>query len=133
MAVPPPRVRVLDVPPAVLRILAASRPRDYPLLLDSVAPGPLGRASILAARPRAALWLDARGRVGSSGPVPRVTRISAEVADLGAGHESQPRRRKTSEPLVPPNPKEFDRATSILIGLAVFGTKSRSQSGSGVW
>ncbi len=65
-AVSPPHVRALDVPPAVLRRLAASRPREYPLLLDSVAHGPLGRASILAARPRAALWLDARGRIGTS-------------------------------------------------------------------
>ncbi len=63
-------VRALDVPPAVLRRLAASRPHDYPLLLDSVAQGPLGRSSILAARPRAALWLDARGRLGASGPIP---------------------------------------------------------------
>ncbi len=67
-ALSPPHVRALDVPAAVLRRLAASQPRDYPLLLDSVAHGPLGRASILAARPRAALWLDARGRVGSSSP-----------------------------------------------------------------
>ncbi len=66
-----PQVRALDVPAAVLRRLAASRPHDYPLLLDSVAAGPLGRSSILAARPRAALWLDARGRVGACGAVPR--------------------------------------------------------------
>jgi anthranilate synthase component I len=65
------RVRALDVPPAVLRRLAAARPHDYPVLLDSVAQGPLGRVSILAARPRAALWLDALGRVGASGAVPR--------------------------------------------------------------
>jgi 4-amino-4-deoxychorismate synthase (2-amino-4-deoxychorismate-forming) component I len=63
-------VRVLDVPAATLRRLAAQRPRDYPLLLDSVAQGPLGRMSLLAARPRAALWLDAAGRVGGSGIVP---------------------------------------------------------------
>lgn len=66
-----PHARTLDVPPAVLRRLAASRPRDYPLLLESVAQGPLGRVSILAAKPRAALWLDAQGRVGTSGAVPR--------------------------------------------------------------
>lgn len=64
------RVRTLDVPPAVLRRLAAAQPHDYPVLLDSVAQGPLGRVSILAARPRAALWLDALGRVGASGDVP---------------------------------------------------------------
>ncbi len=70
VAPPSSRVRVLDVPPAVLRRLAAARPHDYPVLLDSVAQGPLGRVSILAARPRAALWLDALGRVGASGDVP---------------------------------------------------------------
>ena len=32
------------------------------------------------------------------------------------------RRRNTSVPLVPPNPKELDIATSIFIGRAVFGT-----------
>ena len=30
--------------------------------------------------------------------------------------------RKTSVPLVPPKPKEFDTATSIFIGRAVLGT-----------
>ncbi|MGH8149103.1 MAG: hypothetical protein ACRETB_03870, partial [Steroidobacteraceae bacterium] len=64
-------VRVLDAPASVLRRLAAARPRDYPVLLESVAQGPLGRMSLLAARPRAALWLDAAGRVGASGVVPR--------------------------------------------------------------
>ncbi|HTW38558.1 MAG TPA: aminodeoxychorismate synthase component I [Steroidobacteraceae bacterium] len=64
-------VRVLDAPPAVLRRLAATRPRDYPMLLESVAEGPLGRVSILTAHPRAALWLDAHGRLGSSGMVPQ--------------------------------------------------------------
>jgi anthranilate synthase component I len=68
---PGAEVRALDAPPAVLRKLAATRPRDYPVLLESVAQGPLGRVSILAARPRAALWLDAHGRVGSSGSAPR--------------------------------------------------------------
>jgi len=63
-------VRVLDVPAAVLRRLAGARPRDYPVLLDSVARGPLARMSLLAAWPRAALWIDAAGRVGGSGVVP---------------------------------------------------------------
>jgi anthranilate synthase component I len=71
MGLPGALVRVLDAPPSILRRLAATRPRDYPVLLDSVAEGPLGRASILVARPRAALWLDAKGRLGSSGTAPR--------------------------------------------------------------
>jgi anthranilate synthase component I len=69
--IPGAHVRELDVPAAVLRRLAAARPREYPVLLDSVAEGPLGRVSILTARPRAALWLDAQGRLGSSGIVAR--------------------------------------------------------------
>jgi anthranilate synthase component I len=68
---PGAHVRVLDAPPTILQRLAAARPRDYPVLLESVAQGPLGRVSILAARPRAALWVDALGRVGSSGVTPR--------------------------------------------------------------
>jgi anthranilate synthase component I len=67
---PGAHVRVLDASPTALQRLAAARPRQYPVLLESVAQGPLGRVSILAARPRAALWLDAHGRVGSSGTVP---------------------------------------------------------------
>ncbi|HTX25299.1 MAG TPA: aminodeoxychorismate synthase component I [Steroidobacteraceae bacterium] len=71
IALPDAHVRVLDGSPAVLRRLAAMRPRDYPVLLESVADGPLGRASVLAAKPRAALWLDAEGRIGATGAVPR--------------------------------------------------------------
>jgi 4-amino-4-deoxychorismate synthase (2-amino-4-deoxychorismate-forming) component I len=51
----------------VLRRLAAADPGRYPLLLDSAAAGPLGRASLLLAAPRAALWLDADGRLGAQG------------------------------------------------------------------
>ena len=64
------QVRELDAPPAVLRRLAAARPDRYPMLLESVAPGPLGRVSLLLALPRAALWLDRQGRLGASEGVP---------------------------------------------------------------
>lgn len=40
-------------------------------------------------------------------------------------------RRKTSEPLVPPKPKELETATSIVLGFASCGTKSKSQPSSG--
>ena len=40
-------------------------------------------------------------------------------------------RRNSSEPLVPPKPKEFDRAISIGMALAWCATKSRSQPSSG--
>ena len=49
---PPARtliLRELDVPPGVLRQLAAAQPERYPLLLDSAADGPLSRASVLLA------------------------------------------------------------------------------------
>lgn len=59
--------RELDVPGAVLRRLAARYPDRYPVLMDSAAVGPLSRASILAAEPRAALWLDGDGKVHTEG------------------------------------------------------------------
>lgn len=64
-------VRTLDAASSVLRRLAATRPDRYPVLLDSVARGPLSRVSILGAFPRAALWLDANGRLGADGFTPR--------------------------------------------------------------
>jgi anthranilate synthase component I len=60
-------LRELDVPPEVLRRLAARFPERYPVLFDSAADGPLSRTSILVAEPRASLWLDSNGRVGSEG------------------------------------------------------------------
>jgi len=62
-----PHIRELDVPPDVLRRLAALHPKRYPVLFDSAADGPLSRTSILVAEPRASLWLDSRGRVGAEG------------------------------------------------------------------
>ena len=63
-------VRELDVPPSVLRQLAASRPERYPVLFDSAADGPLSRASVLVANPTGALWLDAQGRMRAEGSIP---------------------------------------------------------------
>jgi anthranilate synthase component 1 len=68
-----PCIRELDVPPEVLRRLAARSPQDYPVLFDSAADGPLSQASILVAKPRAALWLDSAGQVGSEGLQPHGT------------------------------------------------------------
>jgi 4-amino-4-deoxychorismate synthase (2-amino-4-deoxychorismate-forming) component I len=64
-------IRELDVSPDVLRRLAARFPKRYPVLFDSAADGPLSRASILVAEPRAALWLDSNGQVGAEGFTPR--------------------------------------------------------------
>src|ERR1700742_617817 len=66
-----PSVRELNVPPEVLRRLAARFPGTYPVLFDSAADGPLSKASILAACPRAALWVDSSGRLGAEGFQPR--------------------------------------------------------------
>jgi 4-amino-4-deoxychorismate synthase (2-amino-4-deoxychorismate-forming) component I len=63
-------VRELDAPPGLLRQLAAAQPDRYPVLLESVAQGPLGRLSLLLGAPRAALWLDRDGRLGASRGVP---------------------------------------------------------------
>ena len=41
------------------------------MLLDSAAEGPLSRTSVLLAEPRAALWLDAHGKLGAEGTVIR--------------------------------------------------------------
>jgi anthranilate synthase component 1 len=64
-------IREIDVPADVLRRLAARFPHRYPVLFDSAADGPLSRTSILVAEPRAALWLDADGKVGAEGFTPR--------------------------------------------------------------
>jgi anthranilate synthase component 1 len=64
-------IRELDVSPEVLRRLAARFPERYPVLFDSAADGPLSQTSILVAEPRAALWLDAAGRVGAEGLIPK--------------------------------------------------------------
>ncbi len=64
------QARRLDVPPAVLRQLAVANPQRYPALLDSAVAGPLGRVTILAAQPQAALWSSADGRVHGRGVEP---------------------------------------------------------------
>jgi len=65
----------------VLRRLAARFPERYPLLLDSAAAGPLGRASLLLAEPGAALWLDADGRLEARGLTPRGGGFLAALED----------------------------------------------------
>jgi anthranilate synthase component I len=62
-----PLISVVPVKGAHLRALAASHPAKYPVLFDSAASGPLARFSLLTAAPRAALWRDSTGLLGSSG------------------------------------------------------------------
>jgi anthranilate synthase component 1 len=54
--------------PDDLRRLAYADPDSFPILLDSAAAGPLGRYSLLAAYPQAALWQDGHGRLRQRGP-----------------------------------------------------------------
>jgi anthranilate synthase component I len=53
--------------PEDLRRLAYGDPANFPVLLDSAAVGPLGRYSILAAFPQAALWQDGAGALRQRG------------------------------------------------------------------
>ena len=71
-------IRELDVPPSVLRQLAASRPERYPVLLDSAADGPLSRSSVLVASPTGALWLDDQGQIQAEGAIPRGVVVPGE-------------------------------------------------------
>lgn len=64
-------LRELQVPPEVLRRLAARHPDRYPVLFDSAADGLLSQTSILVAEPTASLWLDQHGCLGAEGFVPR--------------------------------------------------------------
>ncbi|HTT00989.1 MAG TPA: aminodeoxychorismate synthase component I [Steroidobacteraceae bacterium] len=66
-----PIVRTLGVPPQVLRHLAITDAQHYPVLFESVAAGPLGRFSVLAAWPRAALWLSSSGRIEGESITPQ--------------------------------------------------------------
>ena len=59
-----PLITAVAVSGATLRTLAALRADDYPVFFDSAAEGPLARFSMLAARPRAALFLGSDGLKG---------------------------------------------------------------------
>lgn len=66
-----PRISEAGVPGEFLPRLAAAHPERYPVLLESAADGSLARFTILCAAPRAALWLEASGRIGAAGVSPR--------------------------------------------------------------
>jgi anthranilate synthase component 1 len=70
MSAPTPHVQPLELAPGALLKLAAAHPDRYPVLLDSAADGPLSQSSLLAALPRGAVWLDARGGMHVSGDLP---------------------------------------------------------------
>jgi anthranilate synthase component 1 len=62
-----PLVSKVAVPAATLRMLAHTRPAQFPVFLDSAAEGPLTRHSMLAFEPSAALLRDARGALTTRG------------------------------------------------------------------
>ncbi len=66
-----PRISEAGIPGELLPNLAALHPDRYPVLLESAAQGSLARYTILCAAPRAALWLDAAGKIGAFGVTPR--------------------------------------------------------------
>jgi anthranilate synthase component 1 len=66
-----PRISEAGVPGEFLPRLAAAHPERYPILLESAAHGSLARFTILCAAPRAALWLEATGRICATGVTPR--------------------------------------------------------------
>ncbi|MCB1625952.1 MAG: chorismate-binding protein, partial [Pseudomonadales bacterium] len=64
-----PLVLEVAVPRAVLRTLAARCPERFPVLLESVAAGALGRFSILFGAPSGAIWREPSGRTYRDGHV----------------------------------------------------------------
>src|SRR5262245_9647051 len=70
MSAPALSIEPLELPPGALLKLAAAHPDRYPVLLDSAAEGALSQTSLLAALPRGALWLDARGGMHVTGALP---------------------------------------------------------------
>ena len=92
-----PRSARLEVPPAVLRQLAVANPQRYPALLESAVAGPLGKVTILAAQPQAALWRSAQGRVYGRGMQP----AAANFLDALESWWRQSADRAAAEPGVP--------------------------------
>ena len=91
-------VRELGVPPSVLRRLAARLPARYPMLLDSAADGPLSRTSVLLAEPRAALWLDADGKLGAAGTVVHGNTFFAALENWWLAEREAPAAASTDLP-----------------------------------
>ncbi|HEY1899238.1 MAG TPA: aminodeoxychorismate synthase component I [Steroidobacteraceae bacterium] len=91
----------LDVPPAVLRQLAVAQPQRYPALLESAVAGPLGKVTILAAQPQAAMWATADGRVHGRGVEPRAGRF-LDALELWWRHSAgSAAARETQTPFAP--------------------------------
>src|SRR6187549_1914543 len=96
MSAPALHIEPIELAPGALLQLAAAHPSRYPVLLDSAAEGALSRTSLLAALPRGALWLDARGGVHVSGELPALptsgflATLDAQWRAAAAGAASRP-------------------------------------------
>ncbi len=116
-------VRELDVPPAVLRRLAARIPERYPVLFDSAAAGPLSRASVLVARPTGALWLDAQGRLQAEGAVPPGVAAAPRagfLAALGRWLAAEPLQRQPQATNAPTD-VPFAGGWAVFLGYELAG------------
>lgn len=82
MSAPALHVQPLELAPDALLKLAAAHPDRYPVLLDSAAEGALSQVSMLAALPRGALRLDARGAVHVTGNLPKPAAAQGFMATL---------------------------------------------------
>ncbi len=68
-----------------------ANPQRYPALLESAVAGPLGKVTILAAQPTAALWSSADGRVHGRGVEPRGANF-LDALELWWRHSGRPPR-----------------------------------------
>ena len=95
----------------MLRRLAARFPERYPLLLDSAATGPLSRASVLLAEPRAALWLGADGRLEARGLTPRASGFLAALEQWWLSERRTPSGEEGGADRLP-----FDGGWAVFLG-----------------
>jgi hypothetical protein len=131
------RRRALAAPPVLERREKPGTTRGYPLRAEpAIAIEPERRGGRSEEQTRLAEW-PRRRRIEQQRVVPwaprrqlpqhrgRNTEIANERSARGGapGQGAQAlKRRKISEPLVPPKPNEFERLTSIFICRAVLGT-----------
>jgi anthranilate synthase component 1 len=101
MRASPPHVEPLALPSGALLRLASQQPERYPILLDSAAKGPLSQASLLAALPRGALWMDATGGLHRTGDVPDPGAARGFLEALDAAWQSQRRGAGAVPPELP--------------------------------
>lgn len=109
-------LRNLDVPPGILRQLAARYPQRYPVLFDSAAEGPLGRTSVLVASPSGALWVDTQGRLQTEGSVPPQALDAAGAPAATHGFLGALERWIASEPAIARTDLPFPGGWAVFLG-----------------